>query len=247
MRGRLSRVAYVAAAAASVAGAVVAAAPARAATPGPEASGRAASGPTVPGVGEPGVGEPGVGEPGVGEPGVGEPGVGEPGVGEPGAGETALVWRPCRSYSDEQIRSVLRSFDLAAFKRQLARRECGTVSVPLDYARPDGRTVRIAVTRYRATDRAHRLGALAVNPGGPGNSGVLLPVEVSLAGSRDLARRFDLIGFDPRGVGDSVPRARSSRRRATPAARCWWSATGSRPTPRCRGWRSSAGRWGVPP
>jgi hypothetical protein len=50
--------------------------------------------------------------------------------------------------------------------------ECGTVQVPLDYDRPAGATISLAVVRLPATDQAHRIGSLFLNPGGPGGSGV---------------------------------------------------------------------------
>ncbi len=87
----------------------------------------------------------------------------------------------------------------------MARTDCGTVEVPLDYAYPEGRRITVAITRLRATDRAHRLGTIAVNPGGPGGSGYLMPITLVLRSSAfaGLADRYDLIGFDPRGVGYS--------------------------------------------
>ncbi|WNI15667.1 alpha/beta hydrolase [Actinacidiphila sp. ITFR-21] len=85
-----------------------------------------------------------------------------------------------------------------------ARAECGTVEVPLDYRHPKGMTLDVAVSRLPATGPGLRLGALAVNFGGPGVSGV---TELD-ARAEDLAglnRRYDLIGFDPRGVARSAP------------------------------------------
>jgi pimeloyl-ACP methyl ester carboxylesterase len=122
------------------------------------------------------------------------------------ASQPSVQWGACPRYSEDVIKEAAKFYDLAKFKRQLARRECGTVTVPLGYDHPSGRKLRIAVTRFKATEPARRLGVLAVNPGGPGTSGVLLPAEVALAKSAELAKRYDLIGFDPRGVGDSTPR-----------------------------------------
>ncbi|MYS24632.1 TAP-like protein [Streptomyces sp. DvalAA-14] len=85
-----------------------------------------------------------------------------------------------------------------------AKARCGTVSVPMDYRHPDGTTLDIAVSRLPATGPGLRLGALAVNFGGPGISGI---TELD-ARAKDLAalnRRYDLIGFDPRGVARSAP------------------------------------------
>lgn len=81
--------------------------------------------------------------------------------------------------------------------------ECGTLEVPLDYDDPDGQTIELAVTRHPAEDPARRLGALLVNPGGPGASAVDLARQFPRAGA--IGDRFDIVGFDPRGVGGSTP------------------------------------------
>jgi pimeloyl-ACP methyl ester carboxylesterase len=83
--------------------------------------------------------------------------------------------------------------------------QCGTLAVPLDYAHP-GPSISIAVNRHPATDRGRRVGALVVNPGGPGVSGVDFAYG-ALDGLLDpvLVQDFDIVGFDPRGVGASAP------------------------------------------
>ncbi|MFR9802537.1 alpha/beta hydrolase [Pseudonocardia sp. RS010] len=86
------------------------------------------------------------------------------------------------------------------------RYECATLEVPLDYAQPDGGTVRVAVMRSRATDQANRIGSLVLNPGGPGVSGTqLVPATVTSTENSPVQARFDIVGFDPRGVGVSEP------------------------------------------
>lgn len=84
--------------------------------------------------------------------------------------------------------------------------ECATATVPLDYDRPHGATIPLALIRLPATDPSRRIGSLFVNPGGPGGSGVDF---VRGAGpflfSGDVRARFDLVGFDPRGIGQSTP------------------------------------------
>lgn len=82
--------------------------------------------------------------------------------------------------------------------------QCGTVQVPLDYANPAGDKIGIAVTRKPATDSTARIGSLLINPGGPGASGITW-VKESAPALGALNRRFDLVGFDPRGVGLSSP------------------------------------------
>ncbi|MFI0765478.1 alpha/beta hydrolase [Streptomyces sp. NPDC021218] len=86
------------------------------------------------------------------------------------------------------------------------RAQCGTVRVPVDWAQPDGPTMKIAVARQKATDPGKRIGALLSNPGGPGSTGLDdayyadNPVE---GYSKSIRERFDIIGFDPRGIGRS--------------------------------------------
>ncbi len=83
--------------------------------------------------------------------------------------------------------------------------QCGTVTVPLDYQEPDGPTLPIAVARHPAEIPAERIGSLVINPGGPGSSGIDdLANELSVL-SPGLLDRFDIVSFDPRGVGRSSP------------------------------------------
>lgn len=124
------------------------------------------------------------------------------------SGVSSVQWTSCPAYSDEVIRSLRVAEDkVAAFRSLMKRLECGTVSVPLNHRDPSGRKIDIAVTRLAATDEAHRLGAIAVLPGGPGNSGYLDPVLRAALRNEEMAglnERYDIIGFDPRGVGNST-------------------------------------------
>lgn len=81
---------------------------------------------------------------------------------------------------------------------------CGTLQVPLDYSQPGAGTIGIALNRKPATDQANRIGSLLINPGGPGASGIDW-IAASAPAFSILNRRFDLVGFDPRGVGRSAP------------------------------------------
>jgi len=125
-----------------------------------------------------------------------------------GGGSTPNVaWQTCPAYSDEVLRALgVSDEELPEVRSQLARMECGTVSVPLDHRKPRGRRIDVAITRLKATDQAHRLGSLALNPGGPGGSGYLMGLQVTLENdeTKRLGERYDLIGFDPRGVGYST-------------------------------------------
>lgn len=84
------------------------------------------------------------------------------------------------------------------------RIECARLTVPLDYAAPEGETITIGVLRSSAS--GDRLGSVLFNPGGPGASGMSIVALIAQYGINPaLAERFDLIGFDPRGVGASEP------------------------------------------
>ena len=80
---------------------------------------------------------------------------------------------------------------------------CAVITVPLDYANPKGETISIAVKKRAATG-GHAQGALFINPGGPGDSGVSFAERAGNAFSPDLLSAYDIIGFDPRGVGSST-------------------------------------------
>ncbi|MFD3694674.1 alpha/beta hydrolase [Streptomyces sp. NPDC058646] len=82
--------------------------------------------------------------------------------------------------------------------------QCASLKVPLDHDRPDGRQISLALTRVPHT-AATSQGPLLVNPGGPGGSGRALAGFVASALPKDVAAQYDVIGFDPRGVGRSEP------------------------------------------
>ena len=82
--------------------------------------------------------------------------------------------------------------------------QCGTVTVPLDYEHPDGKTITIAVKKLPASDGDAEHGSLFTNPGGPGASGIET-VKDPAAMPEELRGAYDIIGFDPRGVGQSTP------------------------------------------
>ena len=83
--------------------------------------------------------------------------------------------------------------------------QCTTLTVPLDAADPSKGTVALAVTRKRATDQATRIGSLVINPGGPGSSAVGYLQAAWTGVPAPVRARFDLVAFDPRGVGGSAP------------------------------------------
>ncbi|GII95405.1 alpha/beta hydrolase [Sinosporangium siamense] len=82
--------------------------------------------------------------------------------------------------------------------------QCAWVEVPLDYAKPEGKTIKLLTAKVPATDQANRLGTIFFNPGGPGGSGVDSLLN-GIPVSAEAAKRFDVVGFDPRGIGKSAP------------------------------------------
>ncbi len=84
--------------------------------------------------------------------------------------------------------------------------DCTTLSVPLNYADPSGRHISLALDMIPATaPRSRQQGIMLVNPGGPGGSGLSLAPAVAQGLSPNVAADYDIVGFDPRGVGSSVP------------------------------------------
>ncbi|WP_197363621.1 alpha/beta fold hydrolase, partial [Streptomyces clavuligerus] len=86
-----------------------------------------------------------------------------------------------------------------------ARFQCATLQMPLDYRRPDGPTIGVAISRLATSTPEQRRGVLLFNPGGPGGSGLEDPLLFAKDLPRSVLERYDLIGFDPRGVGRSSP------------------------------------------
>ncbi|MGW2619521.1 alpha/beta hydrolase [Streptomyces sp. NPDC001500] len=105
-----------------------------------------------------------------------------------------LTWKSC----------VLGPDDAAGEALEKAGARCADVTVPLDYTRPDGRTITVALSRIKAVDTARRVGALLLNTGGPGGQGIADPPWVHDA-MKDVAGRYDIVGVDPRFVGRSTP------------------------------------------
>jgi pimeloyl-ACP methyl ester carboxylesterase len=97
----------------------------------------------------------------------------------------ALNWQPCADPTQQGL-------------------DCATAQVPLDYANPQGETISLALIRLKAADQAHRIGSLFANYGGPGAPGTLNLTPGAPGTPAPLRQRFDIISWDPRGVGAST-------------------------------------------
>jgi pimeloyl-ACP methyl ester carboxylesterase len=86
-----------------------------------------------------------------------------------------------------------------------AKYSCAVYVVPLAYEHPENGSVSLALMRRAASDQSRRIGSLFLNPGGPGGAGYDMPVFDAKRFQPEVLSRFDLIGFDPRGVGRSTP------------------------------------------
>ncbi|MFI1207202.1 alpha/beta hydrolase [Streptomyces sp. NPDC020802] len=83
--------------------------------------------------------------------------------------------------------------------------QCAVLKVPLDYRAPAGKQIGLAISRIKSTSPDERHGVLLSNPGGPGGRGLYMPLGMQEKLPESAQRKFDLIGFDPRGVGQSSP------------------------------------------
>ncbi|MFD5461797.1 alpha/beta hydrolase [Kitasatospora sp. NPDC127059] len=102
-------------------------------------------------------------------------------------GQGKLVWSSCNDATTPAL-------------------QCAMLDVPVDYADPHGRTIKIKLNRLPATaPRDKQQGPILLNPGGPGDSGLWMPAYISGSIPADVASTYDWIGFDPRGTNGSDP------------------------------------------
>jgi pimeloyl-ACP methyl ester carboxylesterase len=101
-----------------------------------------------------------------------------------------IHWRECKTDPSESVHIPKGA-------------ECGVLAVPVDYTKPDGDVARLALIRFPAA--GPKIGSLVINPGGPGESGIDAAVSLVDSLPPQVHDRFDLVGFDPRGVGSSTP------------------------------------------
>lgn len=108
-----------------------------------------------------------------------------------------LAWSGCSSFATN---------DDDAQIYQSSQLQCAYLTVPMAYAAPAGATVRVGVLRKVASNTAQRIGSLLINPGGPGASAMSFVGQLATLGyGKALSAQFDLVGFDPRGTGSSLP------------------------------------------
>jgi pimeloyl-ACP methyl ester carboxylesterase len=112
-------------------------------------------------------------------------------AGPDAAGAVDLAWGPCPPPPEGAVRDP--------------RQRCATLAVPLDHRRPRGRTIDVEISRIVTSEPGRRRGILLSNPGGPGGSGLDLPSALAAVLPVEVLARYDLIGFDPRGIGHSTP------------------------------------------
>lgn len=127
----------------------------------------------------------------------------------PEDGRPGVAPSPSEASSAESMPSTAPELD-RFYEQRLDWRSCGgyqcaTLRVPLDYADPEGRDLQLAVLRVPAEDPGQKVGQLVVNPGGPGASGIEYAAGGAYQFGTTLARYYDIVGFDPRGVGQSTP------------------------------------------
>lgn len=109
-------------------------------------------------------------------------------------------------------------FALEADKYVADKNKCAYVIAPLDYSNPGGKTIALAVLKSVDPKQKDRIGSLFMNPGGPGSSGISLAAGRSRA-STPVSERFDIVGWDPRGVASSLPMIRCESNAAKDAQR----------------------------
>ncbi|WP_283135143.1 alpha/beta hydrolase [Rhizohabitans arisaemae] len=101
--------------------------------------------------------------------------------------EQAVEWKACGDAALDQ-----------------AGAQCAEITVPLDYSEPQARTIKVAISRLKATDTKRRRGIMLSNPGGPGGAGLHFMLYIRGAMTPEVSSRYDLIGMDPRGIGRSA-------------------------------------------
>ena len=119
-------------------------------------------------------------------------------------GSTPAVAAPLGSDGSSAVAAAAASASVLWSRCEGGRFECAAVPAPLDYDQPQGASIVLSLIRLPATDPGRRIGSLLVNPGGPGGSGVDLVLFAGEFLPAEIRARFDIVGFDPRGIGRST-------------------------------------------
>ncbi|MFI9008315.1 alpha/beta hydrolase [Actinosynnema sp. NPDC053489] len=117
-----------------------------------------------------------------------------PAAAQQAQGATPIQWSTCAQDVLDEIPAAQRD-----------KVTCANHPVPLDHRKPNGSKITIALMKRPADDQAAKVGSLFINPGGPGGAGLIYSAYGSSFFQPEVMKRFDLIGFDPRGVGRSSP------------------------------------------
>ena len=109
----------------------------------------------------------------------------------------------CASTKTDSFPSTSNDLSKLNWKTCYSGFQCATLKVPIDYTDTALGTFDIAVIRYRDPNQHDRIGSLVINPGGPGVSGINFVLDAEYTLNPDTLERYDIVGFDPRGVGQS--------------------------------------------
>ncbi|MEU9556068.1 alpha/beta hydrolase [Streptomyces fumanus] len=129
------------------------------------------------------------------------------------AGNARITWGECPAPAGGRTRTP--------------RLDCGTLKVPLDYRKPGGTKIEVAVSRLSTAQPGKRHGVLLLNPGGPAVGGLDMPETMASTLPKSVLDRYDLIGFDPRGVEHSTPQSCGLRDPSVPGLFPYPAADGS--------------------
>ena len=117
----------------------------------------------------------------------------------------SLLLTSCSSTTQESFPQAANDLSTLEWSSCYDTFQCATLKVPIDYSNESLGQFDIAVVRYRDPNQHDRIGSLVINPGGPGVSGVDYALNAQYVINPDVLERYDIVGFDPRGVGASTP------------------------------------------
>lgn len=122
-----------------------------------------------------------------------------------GSDESSPDSTPAPTVGGEGATELSDYYDQELDWRECDQGECATAALPVEYDSPDGDTTEVELARRPADDPERRIGTLFLNPGGPGGSGIDYLAQFTSQASDELLARYDIVGFDPRGVATSDP------------------------------------------